>query len=217
VAVTYHLRYRGTSFPIRLTETTIGRSHYCPIVLANPLASRQHAKLTFEDGELHIVDLGSSNGTRVNGELITGRRKLSAADVISVGSDLLEVVEAQARGDSALPRLDDDDDDDAPSTGRALGNKTSVQSSLQLIEGLVANARESSAPANLAVSVRRAVDQYLRDRRQQLGAREALRLAAAVDGFRAAFPDGSADAWCATAMAAIQPHLNRRPPPISKR
>src|SRR5262249_59655736 len=78
---------------LQLGEATLGRSADCRIVLSSPIASRHHAKLLLAGGALRIVDLGSANGTRVNGELI-GRepRPLASGDIISIGSDLLEVV-----------------------------------------------------------------------------------------------------------------------------
>jgi pSer/pThr/pTyr-binding forkhead associated (FHA) protein len=208
VGVSYQLRYRGTRFPLRLTETTIGRSHYCPIVLSNPLASRQHAKIIVrDDGGLEIIDLGSSNGTRVNGELIAVPRRLAPGDIISIGSDMLEVVTVPGAGE--LPRISEEDE--APDTGRSPDGGTSLQTTLQFIEGLVATAIDSPTASNIALSVRRATDQYLLGKRSRFDWREALRLAAAIEALRAAFPDGSLDAWCAETLAKIEPHLKRPP------
>ena len=50
-------------------ETTIvGRSRKCDVCIAAPFMSAEHAKIFFADGEFFIEDLGSTNGTTVNGK-----------------------------------------------------------------------------------------------------------------------------------------------------
>ena len=46
--------------------TVIGRSRRCDIVLTDPNVSRQHAEIRRQDDGFMLVDLGSTNGTRVN-------------------------------------------------------------------------------------------------------------------------------------------------------
>ncbi len=89
---TYWLRYRGTRFPIRRGEYILGRSPYCSIVVSNALASRQHCAVRLNADGLSIVDLGSRNGTTVNGEALQKERPLKSGDVVRVGSDAIEVV-----------------------------------------------------------------------------------------------------------------------------
>ena len=48
-------------------ELTIGRSPECPIQLRRTMVSRRHAQITFRNEEYHLEDLGSTNGTYVNG------------------------------------------------------------------------------------------------------------------------------------------------------
>jgi SARP family transcriptional regulator, regulator of embCAB operon len=67
----------------------IGRHPDCDVVLADPEVSRRHAELRPVVGGYDLVDLGSSNGTRVGADEIT-RRPLRDGDVVTVGStDLL--------------------------------------------------------------------------------------------------------------------------------
>ena len=54
--------------------TVIGRSTDCDICLAASHLSRRHAELAVRDGVLYVKDLGSANGTYVNGEKVTERR-----------------------------------------------------------------------------------------------------------------------------------------------
>lgn len=55
-------------------ETVIGRSNECDITLAAAHLSRRHVKLTVQDGVLFVKDLGSANGTYLNGKRITEAR-----------------------------------------------------------------------------------------------------------------------------------------------
>ena len=66
-------------------ETILGRDPTNPVVVRDPLASRRHARIIIEDGEFWLEDMKSLNGTRVNGEVITGRRKLLPNDQIKIG------------------------------------------------------------------------------------------------------------------------------------
>ena len=67
---------------------TIGRLTECDIVLTDPNVSRRHAELHREGGDTVIVDLGSTNGTVVNGTPIR-RKRLADGDEITVGSSVL--------------------------------------------------------------------------------------------------------------------------------
>lgn len=67
---------------------TIGRSPECGIVLRDHSVSRQHAQLKSDEGQLFIVDLGSSGGTFVNGNFLAPNQRthLSSGDVCRCGS-----------------------------------------------------------------------------------------------------------------------------------
>ena len=67
-------------------ETTIGRRPECDIVVANWQVSRRHAQITGVSGTFMIADLGSTNGTYVNGVHIT-EHILQDGDRIEVGKD----------------------------------------------------------------------------------------------------------------------------------
>lgn len=56
------------------SETIVGRANDCDIVLATAHLSRRHAQLTVKDGLLFVKDLGSANGTYLNGKAITEAR-----------------------------------------------------------------------------------------------------------------------------------------------
>lgn len=88
---TFLLKLGDMRFPLRLGETLLGRSPYCSIVLSDARCSREHAALRVTASGPTIQDLGSRNGTRVNGELLTGVRQLAAGDRIEIGSQLIEL------------------------------------------------------------------------------------------------------------------------------
>lgn len=71
---------------------TIGRLDSCQIVLDDPNASRRHAELTRREDGWWIVDLGSTNGTLVNGSLVKERR-LEPGDQLQIGSTELAFFE----------------------------------------------------------------------------------------------------------------------------
>ncbi|MFN8021131.1 MAG: FhaA domain-containing protein [Acidimicrobiales bacterium] len=67
---------------------TLGRLPECTVTLSDPNVSRRHAEIR-PGAELTIVDLGSTNGTKVNGLRIDGERVLVDGDIISLGSSHL--------------------------------------------------------------------------------------------------------------------------------
>lgn len=73
-------------------DAVIGREG-AEIVLADPEISRRHARLKLVEGAPAIEDLGSTNGTLVNGERITGVRVLIAGDTVQLGGTTWRVGE----------------------------------------------------------------------------------------------------------------------------
>lgn len=71
---------------------TIGRNVDCDLSLNDSFLSSRHARVVNDGGELSIEDLGSTNGTYVNQELVRGRVQLVRGDVVQVGGVLFEVV-----------------------------------------------------------------------------------------------------------------------------
>jgi len=68
---------------------TIGRVSGCEIELKDPTASRKHALLRVDGGHVLVSDLGSYNGTLVNGEVVVGERELHAGDLLQVSATAL--------------------------------------------------------------------------------------------------------------------------------
>jgi hypothetical protein len=79
----------GRVFPLKPGTNSIGRDSSSSIVLApDSPASRRHAEISSADGEWEIRDLGSSNGTKINGSLVN-RKTLDHHDEIIVGENVM--------------------------------------------------------------------------------------------------------------------------------
>jgi signal transduction histidine kinase len=82
-------RDQGKHFQLSEPAYRIGRDAKSDIQLFDSEASRTHAEIRVgEDGNCELLDLGSSNGTRINGQAIT-REKVASGDRIEIGSTLL--------------------------------------------------------------------------------------------------------------------------------
>jgi hypothetical protein len=89
-------RIPASGAPIR-----IGRAPECELVLRDSRASRRHARLAARNGLLVLTDLGSTNGTRVNGHRVS-EVVLGAGDRITIGESVLTIEPATA-GTGARP------------------------------------------------------------------------------------------------------------------
>lgn len=86
----------GRHLSLSDTRTTLGRNADCTIPLTGKQVSRQHAHLYHQDGKYVLEDLGSSNGTFVNGKRIPAHRPtaLSERDTFQIGPYLFGFREA---------------------------------------------------------------------------------------------------------------------------
>ena len=74
--------------PVRVEpgrELTLGRSPECSLQLPAAGASRRHASVVSHDGVVVLRDLGSTNGTFLNGERLSGDATLRSGDKIRIG------------------------------------------------------------------------------------------------------------------------------------
>jgi hypothetical protein len=76
----------GNRVQVGLDPVTIGRHPECDVVLNDQEVSRQHAEVRREEGRFLVVDLGSLNGTKVNGAGVKAPRPLEDGDVITIGA-----------------------------------------------------------------------------------------------------------------------------------
>ena len=69
----------------------VGRSAECDLALDDTYLSSRHARFTTDNGDLIVEDLGSTNGTYVNQELVKERTIVSRGDIIQIGGVIFEV------------------------------------------------------------------------------------------------------------------------------
>ena len=87
-------KYQGGEFPIRPDkEIVVGRASDLDMVLVEDMVSRKHARIVAGAEDIHIQDLGSTNGTFVNGEKVK-TAKLKEGDRILIGTSIIRLVAA---------------------------------------------------------------------------------------------------------------------------
>ncbi len=88
-------KYQGGEYPLQdARDLVIGRSSDLDMVLIEDMVSRKHAKITLQDGAITIADLGSTNGTFVNGEKVK-KAQLKEGDRVLIGTSILKLVTVQ--------------------------------------------------------------------------------------------------------------------------
>jgi len=83
----------GATFTLEGDQLNIGRDSSNEIVINDAEVSRRHSRLTFQGGKYVLEDLGSTNGTFVNGQRLAGPRVLKAGEVVSFGEQIVLVFE----------------------------------------------------------------------------------------------------------------------------
>src|SRR5262249_21356411 len=127
---------QGTSVPLEEDRVVLGRQETCNIVLNVPAVSREHAVIRRIQGQYHIEDLKSRNGTFVNNQEVTVPLLLKDNDRIKICDNLIAYQEGARK--PALPdsmrkgatTLAGDDEEDGSSTVEA----SISQSSKQILE-----------------------------------------------------------------------------------
>ena len=95
-------KYQGGEYPLAEgQEIVIGRSSELDMVLVEEMVSRKHARIALSDGVITIEDLGSTNGTFVNGEKVD-RGTLKEGDRVLVGTNILKVMVIAQDGEQKL-------------------------------------------------------------------------------------------------------------------
>lgn len=80
----------GLRFPVG-AGITIGRSSDADVVVDDPYASEYHFRIAVHDGSAVLSDLGSTNGTYVNGRRLTVPINLGKGDSVQIGNTIFEV------------------------------------------------------------------------------------------------------------------------------
>lgn len=81
---------RGRTYELP-EEVTVGRAPGCGVRVDDAYTSSIHARVYRRDGTLWVEDLGSTNGTWLNGERLTAPTKVDRGDLVQVGGTVFEV------------------------------------------------------------------------------------------------------------------------------
>jgi pSer/pThr/pTyr-binding forkhead associated (FHA) protein len=122
------VRGRSASKILKLGNgvTTVGRQEDCQLRIGSSQVSRKHCQIYEKDGRLVVMDLGSSNGTFVNGKKVEGQQIVKSGDLLSFGKVKFRVERIDVSGkprpaDTAVAAADMPDavafDDTGSSTG----------------------------------------------------------------------------------------------------
>jgi serine phosphatase RsbU (regulator of sigma subunit) len=90
-------------FPLTRDRVTIGRSRESDIFLPDQWLSRHHAEIRRDAGGFAVVDLGSKNGTLLNGDQVADIQRLHDGDIITLGEHILTFSDDSAADDEAAP------------------------------------------------------------------------------------------------------------------
>ncbi|MBI5502436.1 MAG: diguanylate cyclase [Deltaproteobacteria bacterium] len=82
----------GTIVPLDISEITIGRDPGCDVRLGDDGISRRHVRIVADGPAWAVEDVGSTNGTTVNGERLEGRHALAEGDRVLIGHTVLKFV-----------------------------------------------------------------------------------------------------------------------------
>ncbi len=207
--MTYWLRLQGTRFPIRRGETTIGRSPYCSIVVSNGLTSRRHCAIRLEPEGLVIADLGSSNGTAVNGELLDGEQRLEPGDILRIGTDELEVLETptidmRARAHTQRDELPPEETTRHRMPALSEPPPSPAEATLDLVEGLIARSSVLEEPATLEM-IQRAIEALLAARAGPVNGTNGTRIRNVVRALEACCSAARLEPWRSRTLSALAP------------
>jgi hypothetical protein len=84
----------GVTFPLEGDQLIIGRDSSNSVAINDAEISRKHSRLSFQGGKYVLEDLGSTNGTFVNGQRLTGPVVLKPGDVVSLGEQIVLMYDA---------------------------------------------------------------------------------------------------------------------------
>jgi hypothetical protein len=84
---------RGTTIPLGASAVVLGRATSCTLPIGDDYASGRHARIFPHEGSWWVEDLGSTNGTFVDGERIDGPTALTPGRPVRVGQTVVELQE----------------------------------------------------------------------------------------------------------------------------
>ncbi len=87
----------GATYSLEGDQLIIGRDAASGVAISDAEVSRKHARMTFQGGKFVLEDLGSTNGTFVNGQRLTSPTVLKPGDVVALGEQIVLIYESLSR------------------------------------------------------------------------------------------------------------------------
>ncbi len=132
-------------FELTKSETVIGREESADLTIPSQAVSRRHARLLREGDGYVVEDLGSSNGTFVNGQKLTGRRTLKSGDQIRLGRAVTMVYEA--------PKVEEVPDESAKTAFRPKSPVASSSMQTMIGQEPIVGSKVDAGPSQLIVTI----------------------------------------------------------------
>ena len=111
---TAYLVFSGQIYPIKKAVIKVGRMLENDLVLQDPLVSRFHAEIRYEDGKFYIVDLDSTGGTYLNNKPVTKSILFSGDIILLTQIPIMFMVETDSikqASEVKTGRLDEDEEE----------------------------------------------------------------------------------------------------------
>lgn len=144
--------FAGQSFSLTGEKFLIGREKDCHLKADSPLVSRHHCVLIQDPYTLRVRDLGSRNGTFVNGRRVHGEVVLAQGDLVVVGETTFQVVIPQGAGPAPAPAAPPVQSADRP-TGVYDGNTQAPQGAYPPPQSHAAGNQSVEGPQTIPIPV----------------------------------------------------------------
>ena len=119
----------GKEISVKSPKFVIGRGEDCQLRPQSHLVSRRHCVILIDEDSAAIEDLGSTNGTFVNGEKLDGRHELKSGDRIKVGMLEVDVQLPVAVGGKPKPKVQSVQEAAVRTAASAAGQPTTTSTS----------------------------------------------------------------------------------------
>jgi adenylate cyclase len=140
--------YFDTAYDLPEGVTHMGRADENDIVLSGDLVSRKHARIHVKGDALSVEDLGSRNGSKINGEVLTGTRDVKAGDLLQVGENTLAIRQPSTVENAATEMVDLGMGGAVKRFGRGIDIASAVILSKDVRDSVVMRVLDNIAPFN---------------------------------------------------------------------
>ncbi|HMJ13040.1 MAG TPA: FHA domain-containing protein [Polyangiaceae bacterium] len=193
---TFWFEYRGARYVIRQGETLVGRGDECTLQVDDVAVSRQHLMVRRTGDIVTLTDLGSSNGSIVNGQPLLGTRSLRSGDRVMIGKSELLLGSRDSIESTVPPGIEILEQRRMPSQAEI--STEPEFSTVAVLESLIKNREAAEDTVQLAWMIRKSVDHLLAgigNRGMELGPEHCSRLLHVVQEAESWISDGSFADW----------------------